>query len=601
MFQGFGLRGYRSFSGTELQRVSPIGPIHFLAGINNSGKSSLLAAAQTYLPILRTLPASSAEIPRPSGLDIPAGAHEPFRLAVAFDDIESRLEDLDGLDEDQRNGLAAWLEAPSFRPTEDGLIWIQLAPEAGTAVANALPIDPLQLSAVESEANIAPEIIGRASLALTGQGGGSRWSDAIRVISALTPLRDIPPVVTVQALRRIENMHEGRPSEDPTNGVGLIRAVARLKDPAVGRDDDLVRFENINDFVKIVVDDDSASLSVTSDSAEIVIRRAERPALPLDSFGTGLHQAIILAAAATVTSDHLVCLEEPELNLHPLLQRQLIQYLVSKTSNRYMIATHSAHLLDSVAPRITHVELRNHVSSAGRVTNPTHLFRVATELGYRASDLVQSNCVIWVEGPSDRVYLRHWLKQWDDELIEGLHFTIMFYGGSLLKDLTPDDPDVDDFISLRRINRNLAILIDSDKRSPHARLNGTKRRVIEGMSADVSDAVWVTSGYTIENYIPWELLTSAVTLVHPTARLGAQPGRYGNPLALSSLNHSASFSPNKARIARCVVERWPGITGWNPHLRERVAGFAAFIRRANDLPARLTASPTVVDADGPRR
>lgn len=28
------------------------------------------------------------------------------------------------------------------------------------------------------------------------------------------------------------------------------------------------------------------------------------------------------------------------------------------------------------------------------------------DLGFKASDLLQSNCVIWVEGPSDRIYIK---------------------------------------------------------------------------------------------------------------------------------------------------------------------------------------------------
>ena len=59
----------------------------------------------------------------------------------------------------------------------------------------------------------------------------------------------------------------------------------------------------------------------------------------------------------------------------------------------------------------------------------------------RTSDIrlviLQANCVVWVEGPSDRIYLKHWIEAVTSELIEGLHYSIMFYGGRLLSRFPP--------------------------------------------------------------------------------------------------------------------------------------------------------------------
>lgn len=98
-------------------------------------------------------------------------------------------------------------------------------------------------------------------------------------------------------------------------------------------------------------------------------------------------------------------------------------------------------------------------------------------LGYRASDLLQCNAVIWVEGPSDRIYLNHWIRAVAPELVEGVDYSIMFYGGRLLSHLSADDSEVSDFISLRKLNRNVAVVIDSDRCSSRASINTTKQRV----------------------------------------------------------------------------------------------------------------------------
>ncbi len=101
-------------------------------------------------------------------------------------------------------------------------------------------------------------------------------------------------------------------------------------------------------------------------------------------------------------------------------------------------------------------------------TRSAKRFDVCQDLGYKASDILQSNAIIWVEGPSDRIYLQHWIKSMAPELREGSDFSIMFYGGRLLSHLHMEDgdsenEDVQSLIAVRQLNRHMAVVIDSDK------------------------------------------------------------------------------------------------------------------------------------------
>ena len=107
---------------------------------------------------------------------------------------------------------------------------------------------------------------------------------------------------------------------------------------------------------------------------------------------------------------------------------------------------------------------------------------ILDDLGVLASDLFQSNGIIWVEGPSDRIYIKKWLELVDPELKENKDYTFLYYGGRLLAHYTSlpsNDEDTKKYISILLTNKNSAIVMDSDKKTNWAKLNATKLRVID--------------------------------------------------------------------------------------------------------------------------
>jgi hypothetical protein len=166
--------------------------------------------------------------------------------------------------------------------------------------------------------------------------------------------------------------------------------------------------------------------------------------------------------------------------------------------------------LDSNLGRIHGVRLETGSTKIRTIRDPKAQFLLCSELGYHASDLLQSNCVIWVEGPSDRIYMMRWLSDVDNELIEGIHYSVMFYGGRLLSHLSAYDLDeVRAFISLARLNRNMVIVMDSDRNHRRHPINATKRRVRDEVQ-QAGGLAWVTRGRTIESYYPIDQLRTAV-------------------------------------------------------------------------------------------
>jgi len=301
--------------------------------------------------------------------------------------------------------------------------------------------------------------------------------------------------------------------------------------------------------------------------------------LPLSSLGTGIHEVVILAAASTVLEKMIICIEEPELHLHPILQKRLCKYLSEKTNNQYIISTHSAHLLDTPDTGIFHVRFENNATVVENVINADQKTSIFADLGYRSSDLLQSNCIIWVEGPTDRIYLNHWIHECEPKLIEGIHYSIMFYGGRLLSHLTAEDLEVNEFISLRRLNRYISIVIDSDKSKSEDIINATKNRIKEEFDKGPGYA-WITQGREIENYIAPEVMENAIKKNYPMANvLENKTDHFAHLYYYKDKTDNLVENVDKVKIAHTVTEEKLSLDILD--LKDQIKKLIKFINNAN--------------------
>lgn len=217
---------------------------------------------------------------------------------------------------------------------------------------------------------------------------------------------------------------------------------------------------------------------------------------------------------------------------------------------------------------------------------------LCTELGYRASDIVQTNCVIWVEGPSDRIYLNKWISSKNPDLIEGTNYSIMFYGGRLLSHLSATDEDenarsVSDLIDLQSLNKNTVVMIDSDKATEGDKINSTKQRIQKELEAG-EGLPWITQGREIENYVPYAELQKAVKEIHASIYLAEmEDNPFDHALHFKQdIKKSKSKTPadifknvNKIAVAKLVCEN---DVDWSVlDLDKRISELISFIEKAN--------------------
>lgn len=542
------ISGYRSF-GKSIQRLEKFSKINLFIGQNNSGKSNILRLLHDVYPAISVSPNQF----KLDALDRHMPVTAPFTIGIPrsletekngdFAKFAREIHPLFAEANQNTQEAGDVLRVFQEKAKNDGTVdaWFDYGPD----------FQLVDIPSWEKAFNILDDRpMVQIWNKLTRQSGGSRKSAWFpETLPRLSPKFKPIRAVMIPAIRQIGK--QGSQSEN-FSGDGIIERLVKLQNPDVHNQTDRKKFEAINKFLQTVTDNSTARIEIPHERDTILVHM-DGKTLPLDSLGTGIHEVIILASAATMLDNTVICMEEPELHLNPILQKKLIRYLSDSTQNQYFITTHSAALMDTPNAEIYHVQMQNGESIVERVTSDRQRSSVCEDLGYHPSDLLQANCVIWVEGPSDRLYLNYWINSISPALVEGIHYSIMFYGGRLLAHLSGNDvdEDIDDFISLRRLNRRGVIVIDSDRANKNARINGTKKR-LQAEFDEGPGYAWITDGREIENYLPKDQVIDAIQKTKPSATPIGEFNKYENVLSIKTKGNKDAQAA-KVDVARHVA------------------------------------------------
>ncbi len=335
---------------------------------------------------------------------------------------------------------------------------------------------------------------------------------------------------------------------------------------------------------------------------EVYLEEKGKGRIALSQSGSGLQTALLVTillylipyAEKRPLKDYIFALEEMENNAHPALQRRLFHYMrniANANGPLFFITTHSSVVIDlfSADPQaqLIHVTHDGCKARASRIEAYTQCQGVLDDLDVRASDLLQANGVIWVEGPCDRLYFNRWVQLWtDNELREGVHYQCVSYGGRLLAHLSahpPDGQECDEEQALRilRVNRNALIMIDSDLKSAGEPLNAAKTRISGEMNA-IGAMCWITKGREVENYIPPGAVASL--LQRDSVRAIGEYESFGDYLDEIEKGQGAKFLASKVLFAEkiCRVLRREDIEPLSD-LAQRLNEACERIRKWNGL------------------
>lgn len=476
--QNIRFKGYKVFSNEKYSEIKNLSCVNVIIGKNNSGKTSLLDIMETVFDCKSKLRV---------GTDV-----EEIQIDLPFDNgmINSVFSGLSGIGRWNKTNLTAY--------TKDKVFPFNLK------IGDKVEIVDKSLSDLGGHINGANNAI------------SSRKSNYM--FRKITAERNIYP----------ESESELKLNSD---GVGASNLIATFLNDS--NFDESIIEENFLNALNVIMKPDAEFESIRVQQVlynkqklwEVFLQEKGLKRVPLSRTGSGL-KTVVLVLLNLLVVPHLdeykgknivYGFEELENNLHPALQRRLFEYIydyIEDNGDILFLTTHSHVAINAFYDKdkatIYHV-IKDRVNAQIKsIESYMDKAAILDDLDVKASDIFQSNGIIWVEGPSDRVYIKRWLELFTpNEYEESKNYQFLYYGGRLLSQYSAKEET--DLINIITTNRNAIIVMDSDKKYRSQKINDTKKRIIDEFE-DLGMTYWVTKGKEIENYLPKQALETMLNI-----------------------------------------------------------------------------------------
>ena len=226
------------------------------------------------------------------------------------------------------------------------------------------------------------------------------------------------------------------------------------------------RIVNLTEDIRKIFGFDKLEIDASADASNLKVFVNNR-SFKLTDLGAGLSQFLLVLANVAIRKPALVLIDEPELNLHPSLQIDFLTTLASYSTVGLMFATHSMGLARAVGTRLYSFRRVKEGRSQVRDFEATPRYaEFIGELGFSGYQELGFDKILLVEGPTEVTTFQQFLRL----LGKDHKIVILPLGGASLinKDLG------EQLSELKRISKNIAAVIDSERPSAGAALEKSK-------------------------------------------------------------------------------------------------------------------------------
>jgi len=470
---GITLKNYRSFPEEQPARIFLNKGFTALVGVNNSGKSNLLKFFWEFRPLLRQLTSSNGILhqalqgsPRP--LELAQTVRDPEEVFCNRNKLGLSIEfDFSQID-------SSWFPPSRAIFPSRFVIEVERVTKSWTAKAyegdNVIPKGALDLDATVLRNNSQPVADLAALYKACQQISQSIYIPAFRNAINVGANEHFYDIQTGQAFiaqwRAWQAGNVKQHSREARRLTGEIRKI-------FGYDSLEVNAANDNQTLQLYIDGETYMLG---------------------ELGSGIAQFFMVLANTAIKNPPFVLIDEPELNLHPSLQRDFLGCLASYATEGVVFATHNLGLALAQADRTYSVQRVGHGRSEVHSYGETpRLPEFLGELSFAGYKELGFDKILLVEGVTDLRAIQHFLTFYgkQDQVV------LLPLGGNVLINGNRKE----ELLEVQRICPHVFALIDSEKSSASDLLESPRREFV-ALCGGLPDPIpcHVLDRRSLENY-----------------------------------------------------------------------------------------------------
>ena len=526
---GIRIKNYKSF--LDSGKIPVDRKLFSLIGQNNTGKSAIMDAIQCVFP------SSKKNI---SALDFHKGTNEEISIEIWFDGVnEEYLEEKiygdkilkqlekvrnirEGLGEKPIQSEIKKLEKEkeklenikkeNYRKyidkynIKDEKFYVRLLSKKGKNITKSFYIDDeieikeIDLKSLLPELKVIPAI--RDPKNESTAGSNSYLKELIQMLDdeIQTSIRIEGNKITYKELNKVIA------EETKARCKSIGESVTQFYNQAIGTEE-----------YKVIIDSDVNISKGTTYTTKIMDTNTGIESDILNC-GTGYQSMIILSILETYVkisqknSDYILLIEEPEVYLHPKLQRKMIDTLVTiSNKNQVIFTSHSPITVSKLSKnQIKLVIKMNGIAKVEEII-PN---RVISELWIKSDDILTNKGIIFVEGKDDKEVIELLLNKIEDGISDKINIidagnceNLKFYANA-------------EILINNKFNIPTLIIRDTDTKEPTKRKEELIKEIISNrnnsipkdVEKKIRESIVILKRYSLEGYFIDEKLLSILDL-----------------------------------------------------------------------------------------
>lgn len=340
----------------------------------------------------------------------------------------------------------------------------------------------------------------------------------------------------ISYINKIDYYKQRTESDYKLNGGVIVTGLdfyEDIKKLLLGTHEEREIIRNYEKFLKEEIFDGKEITITPRIGSDVLYIRINDEEKEIFNLGDGIQSIIILTFPMFLNKGKklIFAIEEPELFLHPELQRKLIELMLDKDKKyglgnfQFFMTTHSNHFLDLILEEdnASVFSFRKIGSEKFEILkeNTETIITLMDELGVRNSSVFLANCTIWVEGITDRIYIRKIFEVWqnneEQEKIkknkkfkvfkEDIHFSFVEYSGGNITHWSFLDKE-ENPMKWEKINNKIFLIADNDG---HKEGDGTEKgKRIETLKEKLGDKFYCLEAKEIENTLTVNVIKNAI-------------------------------------------------------------------------------------------